>query len=266
VSFITAKKDATSSSCGNNFTSTPSYVKGTPWGSYGGGKTTPLCSSVFHNFLPLVEAVRDTVLAFLRATDERGFEGFDFDPPLFLIKLPMGSSSLSLSTLRFLGLGFEAEGLGLGLLCIRAPSGKSSSESESSRLGAIFLTSSGMRCPRGTSSSESLMVARIMVRSVIFPLSRAFGERRRASRTSRGSVQSENAGFDAGAVSCNTRAATPFREARRLTPVGPNDQRSRSQGEGGWNAPDELTGRDSTSFSFLDLSRSRAFRVRQISF
>ena len=189
MSFITAKKDATSSSCGNNFTSTPSYVKGTPWGSYGGGKTTPLCSSVFHNFLPLVEAVRDTVLAFLRATDERGFEGFDFDPPLFLIKLPMGSSSLSLSTLRFLGLGFDAEGL--GLLCIRAPSGKSSSESESSRLGAIFLTSSGMRCPRGTSSSESLMVARIMVRSVIFPLCGVQRTTARSKRTSRGSVESD---------------------------------------------------------------------------
>lgn len=71
---------------------------------------------------------------------------------------------------------------------------------------------------------------------------------------------------NAGAASCNTSAATRFREALRLTPVGPNDQRARSQGEGGWNAPDELIGRGFNVFSLpSSLDRARAFESDKIS-
>lgn len=65
---------------------------------------------------------------------------------------------------------------------------------------------------------------------------------------------------NAGGRVVQPRAATRFREALRLTPVGPNDQRTRSQGEGGWNAPDELIGELINVFSLSSFDRSaRAF-------
>lgn len=60
---------------------------------------------------------------------------------------------------------------------------------------------------------------------------------------------------NAGGRVVQPRAATRFREALRLAPVGPNDQRTRSQGEGGWNAPDELI---VAGFNVFSLPSSRS--------
>jgi hypothetical protein len=70
---------------------------------------------------------------------------------------------------------------------------------------------------------------------------------------------------NAGGRVVQPRAATRFREALRLTPVGPNDQRTRSQGEGGWNAPDELIVAGFNVFSLPSLDRSRAFFLVRLS-
>eukprot|EP00982_Pelagococcus_subviridis_P006086 29971-Pelagococcus_subviridis.AAC.7 len=118
---MTAKKFAASSSCGSNTMSTPSYVSGTLFGSYGGGNTTPWCSKVFHcffvPFFPFHGSATDRAtfadagrgldagdLGFGFGLDGFGFGfGFDADDGFdFFASDPIGtSSSLSLSALRF---------------------------------------------------------------------------------------------------------------------------------------------------------------------
>mmetsp|Transcript_14121 Transcript_14121/g.30203 ORF Transcript_14121/g.30203 Transcript_14121/m.30203 type:complete len:210 (+) Transcript_14121:1729-2358(+) len=89
-----ANIDATSSSSAFSVTSSPSYTRGTPCGSYAGGKSTPACSSVSHILADFPLEVDCGVLAAAGVLFAAGFDTF-LAGVLVFTRLDNGSSSES---------------------------------------------------------------------------------------------------------------------------------------------------------------------------